>query len=400
MVASSKAEQARLVCLHIPKTAGSSLRETIKVVYGVERMHWFSDDDGLPGLQRYKESAVADKVFLGGHRPLAFYPENSPNLYFAAMRHPVERVRSLFSYYTRPQEGGSERNIVERQRLREQWLRQGIVPESLVRSIERCKPFRKEIENQQCRYLSTGASTFAAARETLERGNFLIGNSTHLGLLLDSLGDLLHWPETREVRTNISVSHGEDDILSEPGVVERILEYGAEDAKLYDYVLQQHGGLYTNLPDRKALLASSLCFADAQRREFSRLAWSKIGLSTVDPMGCTQPCRTTVSLRLHNGSREFLNPECDDLIAISYVLLDQQGKIIERLNPRSKLTAMVGPGETLEMPVTLVIPNDLPRPAATVRFSVMVEKRFWLFRLCPGHGLDVPIPPAAQASRA
>jgi hypothetical protein len=391
MAALRKAKKARLVCLHIPKTAGSSLRETIKVVYGDERMHWFKDDDAPSGRQRYKERDVTDKVFLGGHMPLTFYPKDAPNLYFAALRHPVERVRSLFSYFTRPEEGGSEDNIIERQRLREQWLRQGIVPESLARSIERCKPFRQEIENQQCRYLSAGAPTFAGARETLEKGNFLIGNSTQLGSLLDTLGSMFHWPETREVRTNISVPHGDDDILSEPGVIERILEYGAEDVKLYDYVLQQHGGLYINLPGRENLLASQLYFADAERREFSRLAWSKVGLGAGDAVKEVRPGESSVNLLVSNNSREFLNPECIENMGISYRLLDQQGKTIERATPRSPLRASIGPGETIEVPVRVVIPDDLPQPVSSVRFSVMVEKRFWLYRLCPGHGLEIPV---------
>jgi Sulfotransferase family len=391
MAASINPEQMRLVCLHIPKTAGSSLRETIKVVYGVDRMHWFKEDDPEPEQQRYHENAVTEKLFLGGHRPLAFYPQHARNLYFAALRHPVERVRSLFSYYTRPEEAASESSVAERQRVKEQWMRQGIVPESLLQSIERCKPFRLEIQNQQCHYLSAGAPTFAAALKTLERGNFLVGNSTNLGPLLDTLGHLFHWPETKEVRTNVSVAVVEDDILSEPGVVERILECTAEDAKLYDYVLQQHGGLYVNLPDSEALLASPLYFAGAQQREFSRLAWGKVALSAVGQLDEILPGESSVRLKLRNGAREFLNPEQLENIGISYRFLDQQGEVIERETPRSPLHTMVGPGEDIEVPVRVVIPDDLPQAASAVKFSVKVEKRFWLYRLCPGHGLDVPV---------
>ena len=400
MTASTGVRSPRLVCLHNPKTAGSSLRETIKVVYGPERMHWFVEDDGLLGRQRFKESAVADKLFLGGHQPLSFYPPGAAHLYFAALRHPVERARSLFSYFTRPEEGGSEGNIAERQRLKEQWVRQGIVPESLLRSIERCKPFREAVHNDQCRYLSTGPATFEATLETLQSGNFLIGNSTHLGALLDTLGTTFQWPETREVRTNISVPTGEDDILSEPGVVEQILEYGAEDMKLYDYVQQQHDGLYCNMPDREMLLASALYFADARQRAFSDMAWRKLELSAVDPKEEAQQGRSTFNLRVRNGSREFLNPECEDRIAISYKLLDEQGEIIERPTPRSPVDVMVGPGESIEIPARLVVPDDLPRKPASVRFSVMVEKRFWLYRLHPEHALDIPVATAASGSIA
>jgi hypothetical protein len=388
----------RLVCLHIPKTAGSSLRETIKVVYGPERMHWFSDDDGLLGRNRFKESAIADKLFIGGHRPLKYYPADNTHLYFAALRHPVERARSLFSYFTRPEEGGSKGNIAERQRLKAQWVKQGIVPESFMHSIERCKPFREAIYNEQCRYLSTGAATFEAALETLRSGNFLIGNSTHLGSLLSTLGMTFGWPETKEVRTNISVAKGEDDILSEPGVVERILELGAEDMKLYEYVQQEHDGLYCNMPDRELLLASPLHFTDVQQRAMSDMAWRKLELSAVDPEEKAQQGRTTINLRVRNGSREYLNPECEDRIAISYKLLDEQGEIIERANPRSPLEAVVEPGASVDIPVKLVVPDNLPSKVASVRFSVMVEKRFWLFRIHPEHALDIPVASAGSAS--
>ena len=394
MNAATKAVTSRLVCLHIPKTAGSSLRETIKVVYTPERMHWFSEDVGLFGVQRFQESAVADKLFLGGHRPLSFYPQGAPHLYFAALRHPLERARSLFSYFTRPEEGGSEGNIAERERLREQWLRQGIVPESLLRSIEQCKPFRQEIENDQCRYLSNGEATFEAALETLKSGNFLIGNSTNLSTLLSTLGTLFQWPETREARTNISVAKGEDDILSEPGVVERILECGDQDLKLYEYVLQQHDGLFMNMPDREMLLSSGLCFTDVDQRPFSDLAWRKLKLSPVDTAVSVKPGRSTIQLSLHNDSREFLNPEVEQGLAISYMLLDENGEVIQRANPRTPVASMIKPGDSLDIPVQLVIPDNLPRAPAKVRFSVMVEKRFWLFRLCPEHGLDVPVVPA------
>ena len=43
------------------------------------------------------------------------------------------------------------------------------MPESLTRTIEQCKPFREALENEQCRYLSTGAPTFEAMLETMVR---------------------------------------------------------------------------------------------------------------------------------------------------------------------------------------------------------------------------------------
>ena len=94
---------------------------------------------------------------------------------------------------------------------------------------------------------------------------------------------------------------------------------------------------------------------------------------------------------MRNGSCEFLNPECYERVAISYNLLDEHGEIIERANPRSPLAKVLGPGESVDLAVKLVVPENLSRKAAQVRFSVMVEKRFWLFRLCPEHALDVPV---------
>ena len=153
------------------------------------------------------------------------------------------------------------------------------------------------------------------------------------------------------------------------------------------------------MSDNESLPASPLSFSGADRCAFPDQAWRMLELSAIDARKGARPGRTTLKLRLRNCSLETLDPDCDHGVAISYKLLDEQGEIIERVNPRTPLQAMVGPGESIDVPVKLVIPDDLPRRAAKVRFSVMVEKRFWLFRLCPEHAMDVPVvPPASNRS--
>ena len=150
------------------------------------------------------------------------------------------------------------------------------------------------------------------------------------------------------------------------------------------------------MPDNEPQLASSQGERTARQRIFSDRAWRCIELSAADARVGARPGRTSFKVCLRNRSQEVLDPEREQHVAISYKLLDEHGEVIERVNPRSPLQTAVLAGESVDLSVKLVIPLDLPRPAVKVRFSVMVEKRFWLFRLHPGHALDIPVVPASR----
>jgi hypothetical protein len=387
----------RLVFLHIPKTAGTSLREIVRSVYGDEATFWYNlkADTQLRrkrwSRRPYDESTLAGKVFLGGHKPLDYYPASTGNLYCATVRDPVQRVQSFFSYLTRPTAASGEWDRTIRQQLRESWIKRGIVPESLVRSIEQCKDFRAAIENQQCAYLSRRANTFEAAMRYLHRENFLVGDSAQLTLIVNKLATLFDWPETPKIIGNVSRPGQNDDIVQEPGAIELINECCAEDRKLYDFICNERDGLFEHIPDYAALSSSELRCVETDKREFSRLAWGKVSLSAAPLPQLPPDGHTNLPVTVKNTSREYMNPDINKGIFLGYKLLDKNWQVIAFECVRTPMNQALSTGQEHTQDVRIEIPAEYRDEVAGIRLSMLHAGKYWIDSICPNHAIDLPL---------
>ncbi|ARN73313.1 sulfotransferase family 2 domain-containing protein [Oceanicoccus sagamiensis] len=244
----------RIIFLHIPKSAGTSQHLLLNKIYGRDNVFWHHEY-GDQGVTNYEDlqSFIDGRTIVGGHRPRAFYPStismgSPPDLFCAIVREPVARAASLFNYYSQPQNAGDISNKRERKYLLEYWRDAGINPDSLVKSIESCEPFREQISNYQCHYLSNGAASFDAVLTTLHQQNSLIGAMDSLDQFNGALAQLLGWREIPTVHANKNCQGSAQPLLQEAGAVELIESINREDSKCYQFVIQQQG-LYRHIPD-------------------------------------------------------------------------------------------------------------------------------------------------------
>ena len=237
-----------LVFLHIPKTAGTSQQNAFNEYCGPDNVFWIGKHCP-PGVRRYPRALVGERLIVGGHKPLSFYPRGLDPLYSAILRDPVARAISLFAFYTRPDLAVSRRDEKARAGLLEQYLAKGIDPDSMLNSIRNCRSFRREISNLQCRYLSRKRATFADVRKSLRDCDHLIGTMAHHELFRRELWQLLDWTEEAPAKVNRGRDNYADAYLQDAELVQLIAELNDEDRQLVEFVETEHQGLWLNLKD-------------------------------------------------------------------------------------------------------------------------------------------------------
>jgi len=236
----------KLAFLHIPKTAGTSLRQKMNHSYGRENVFWIGVDCEASTTE-YPAELVAGSSVIGGHRGISFYPADIAPIFCSVLRDPVQRAVSLFAYYTRPDLAETEGQVEERRRQLERMLEVGIKPDSLLLSLEQCEPFRHAVSDQQCRFLSRGAATFTDAREALEDHDFLVGTHARYDDFFAKMSGMLHWKAGAAARLNKGREDYAREYQDDSRAEQLIRELNGEDYQLLEYIEQKHDSLYCNL---------------------------------------------------------------------------------------------------------------------------------------------------------
>ena len=228
----------QIVFLHIPKSAGTSLRRTFYELFDKNDIFWIIE----PTTFFYPRHKTAGKVVVGGHKSISFYPRNLNALYCAIVRDPVERVISLYSYYTRPDLASTKNEEMEREKQLSRWITKGIDPDSLYNSIKNCRAFRKEISNLQCRYLSRFGANLRGVKKTLSNYDCLIGSTDHMEAYQLYLSKLVGIDVIRLGTVNSSQENYTKEISIDDKTVALIERLNDQDTLLFNFVNQQHNG--------------------------------------------------------------------------------------------------------------------------------------------------------------
>src|SRR5271156_4259266 len=93
-----------LLCVvHIPKTAGTTIRETLSSILGSEKIYWIGNRYPIDHWESAAGSDFNDYLVVGGHVGAHAFEKKirRPKAYLTLVREPIQRVISLFDFITK-----------------------------------------------------------------------------------------------------------------------------------------------------------------------------------------------------------------------------------------------------------------------------------------------------------
>jgi len=225
--------EAKLIYLHVPKTAGKAFTSLCEQTYpGATAVH----TNG-----RYNNEEWTAARVIGGHFHYSCFAAAGPqHVFLGVVRDPVERALSRFRWYSHRPQGRESRE------------ERGFDHESFSNTLAN-DAFRMEfLHNLQCRYLSD-CSRFRDALKVLQSRPFIIGTFEQLDQWMDVLAEEFGWPHRALPVVNRLTTEKPASDNSE--LLALLRKYNKEDQRLYEFVRKQ--GVFSSLPadyDRKVFL--------------------------------------------------------------------------------------------------------------------------------------------------
>lgn len=221
----------KFIFMHIPKTAGTSLRRVMEAQYPGRFMPLYPPFATAQRSAMEKTVPAMDvlfgHVYFGIHRELGFEPR-----YITFLRHPVNRVISFYNHNARHSDSKYHAAIREGLTLKELLLR-GNEPQLnnlMVRQITGHDPLQM-IDQQEL---------LDQARSNIKDYFLYVGITEQLAFCVEQLSGMLHWKRVDSIpRENTAAgSYSQDLDSSTRSVLE---QYNRLDMLLYDEVQSRLG---------------------------------------------------------------------------------------------------------------------------------------------------------------
>jgi Sulfotransferase family len=217
------------IFIHIPKTAGMSLRETVRRVYPRDRCVFIYSHNSAHLDAVRKDVQRADAVY--GH--FSFGVHNLFGIegrYVTVLRRPVDRVVSFFQHQASHDDNEYHRLIAD-----------GMTLKDLLRG-EQCH----QVNNHMVRILSGHPDTGVThdrglldqAEANLATHFDAVGITERMDESVALIGRALGWPAQPSV-PRINVGRRRRDFVLDEETRAEIVRYNALDIELYDRVVQQ-----------------------------------------------------------------------------------------------------------------------------------------------------------------
>lgn len=218
-----------IVVLHIPKTAGTSLRKLIQKNYSAKELFFvygeeseFTTIEDLQNLSPEQKTGI--KVFMG-HLPYNpnLFPGMQPR-YITLVRDPIERVISYYHHIMNKNKAWKDRNV------------------SLLKYLSVSNDL--QLNNHQTRVISglhelpVSEKHFDAAIKNIENHFDFVGISEKFEESMVKLSGLFSWNFKKVNRVNVSIGKPQQDYFSDQEIqaIERLNKF---DLALHDYINSQ-----------------------------------------------------------------------------------------------------------------------------------------------------------------
>jgi hypothetical protein len=195
-------KQPLLCVVHIPKTAGSAIRETLISILGWDKVYWISHKRPFEHWTNSNGDEFNNYAVVGGHCSTKTFDKiKRPKIFMAVVRDPVQRAVSLFNYITY----GPDPN---------HGLRNELSGLSLVEAIQASATFRRDIENRQCALIG-GQPMFSEALRSLCDSQWFIDRHEAVNQLFVRVCERFGWPAQPMVSDNVGREGYADAYLSD-----------------------------------------------------------------------------------------------------------------------------------------------------------------------------------------
>jgi len=215
--------EAKLIYLHVPKTAGTSFAALCEENYpGATAIHTNARYDA--------ETWTAARV-VGGHFHYSYFAAVDPqHVFLAVVRDPVERALSRFRWY---------QHRSQNRRLREE---RGFDHESMANTL-RNSDYRMEfLHDPQCRFLAD-CSRFRDTLEVMRSRPFIVGTFEELDRWVALVAEEFGWPR-RALPAMNRLTEGQA-ACEDQEVLDMLHKYNREDQRLYEFVREK--GVFNSL---------------------------------------------------------------------------------------------------------------------------------------------------------
>ncbi len=236
-----------LIFIHIPKTAGTSLRQAIGQAYEPDERLYLYDamkrDRAMPrrDFVVLPEDERAELRFIMGHIPFGLH-QHVPReaRYVTVLRDPVDRVVSHYYHYRHVARAGDGSRSAEERRLIES---EDVSLQEWVFDLRRV-----EADNRLVRYISGrldvpyGACTdsmLTQALENIEEHFEMVLFAEDMPASVRALGSRLGFFIPMKARANVNLMRpGKTDL--DPRVLDRIRELNRLDMRLYETMFERY----------------------------------------------------------------------------------------------------------------------------------------------------------------
>lgn len=222
--------QKMIIFAHMPKAAGISLRETMKMQYGGDKVHEIyplNKEEALYKLETMPLAEILNKRVITGHEVWNLHQwVPIPFLYITVLRHPVDRVISLYFFIRALPSHRLHQKLTEKNLSIEEFLEWDEGSRGVRNLQARLLAHEHPYEEQNLDVV------FHAAKEHLEK-YFIVGLTEQYKQSLEMFSQIFHWSNAQETHDNVTTNRPKQIEIA-PHIIKKIEELNQVDMAIYE----------------------------------------------------------------------------------------------------------------------------------------------------------------------